>query len=133
MVLREESLQGLVLAVDDEAPILRLLSAALRSMGLAVEPAPDGEVALRLARTSRPDLILLDINLPGMNGLEVARRLKGNGETAMIPVLLISAHAEPARHEADGFIAKPFDLDELTERVTSLLSRTRTPSGSRSI
>ena len=93
--------------------------------------AADGESALSLARSEQPDLILLDVMLPGTDGLEVAQRLSAAPETREIPVVFVTARStapdELRGHEAGGvaYVAKPFDPIALTETVAAVLGRTR--------
>jgi len=115
-----------ILVVDDEPSIRRLLRAALERGGYAVLEAPDGPAALRVARESQPALVLLDVALPRMSGLEVCRRLRDDPPTSRTPVLLLSgvSSAEPqklAQSGASGWLAKPFTPESLLERVGALL------------
>lgn len=109
-----------VLVVEDHQPTALLLDEALRSDGYAVT-CTYGAAALELARRLRPALILLDIAMPGMNGVEVRQRLREDAHTAHIPVIAISAACNLRAHlgemGADDFLAKPFDIDELLLRV----------------
>ena len=110
-----------VLVIDDEPAILRLVSLALQDSGMGVLAAPDGETASDLLESQQPDLIVSDVRLPGMDGLEIARRVKRNPALSTIPVLLISAFGEPQGHQADAFLAKPFDIEHLVDRMNQLL------------
>jgi CheY-like chemotaxis protein len=104
-----------VLVVDDE-PVIRQLVEASLAEACEVTTASDGQSALAAAQTTHPDLILLDLGLPGLNGKEVARRLRSERETASIPIVYLTG-GEPAEAiEVDGVIEKPF---------TPLLLRTR--------
>ncbi|HOD01057.1 MAG TPA: response regulator, partial [Myxococcota bacterium] len=85
-----------LLVVDDEEDILELLRYNLEREGYAVITAESGEVAVELALSARPDLILLDLMLPGMNGLDVCRQLSRDDRTAMIPIVILTARAEEA-------------------------------------
>ncbi|MGE5842044.1 MAG: response regulator, partial [Deltaproteobacteria bacterium] len=85
-----------ILAVDDEEDILELLRFNLTKEGFAVICAPSGEDALKAALSQRPDLILLDLLLPGMDGLEVARRIKSDPTTQEIPIIMVTAKGEEA-------------------------------------
>ncbi len=120
-----------ILAVDDTPESLALLVGILTPAGYQVRPADSGELALAAAAANPPDLILLDIRMKGMDGLEVCRRLKARVETRHIPIILISAFAE-AREWAEGlqlgavdYIIKPFQQAELLSRVTTHLSLSR--------
>jgi putative two-component system response regulator len=116
-----------ILVVDDSADNLSILSRFLHREGCRVHPASSGEAALEIARRNRPDLILLDINLPGMNGFEVCRLLKQAEALRDIPVLFLSALDEALdkvkAFEAGGvdYITKPFQFEEVLSRVTTHL------------
>ncbi|MDZ8108014.1 MAG: hybrid sensor histidine kinase/response regulator [Nostoc sp. DedQUE12a] len=116
-----------ILAVDDTRDNLILVQTILESEGYEVDLACDGITALRKIEQSPPDLILLDVMMPGIDGYEVTRRIRNNREiTSYIPILLITAFHESSVVEgldagADDFIRKPFDTDELLARVRSLL------------
>lgn len=116
-----------VLVVDDEVSIRRLARVALEEAGLRVLEAGDGAKALETARTQRPDLILLDVAMPRMSGLEVCRRLREAPATAKIPVLLITGLLDQARQDAmakagaTGVVAKPFTPASLARRVAAAL------------
>jgi len=116
-----------VLVVDDEASIRRLARVALEQAGLRVLEAGDGATALETARRQRPDVILLDLALPRMSGLEVCRRLRETPPTAKIPVLVITGLLDQARQEAiaqagaAGVIEKPFTPASLARRVAATL------------
>ena len=105
------------LVVDDEPAILRLVAVVLRDLGCDTVTAPDAESALGLVKRVHPDVVISDVKLPGMDGLELARCIKANGE-AGTPVLLMSAFGEPRSHAGDAFLAKPFDIDGLIEFVS---------------
>lgn len=115
-----------ILAVDDTRDNLILVQAILESEGYEIDLASDGIKALRQVEKSPPDLILLDVMMPGMDGYEVTRRIRNNPAISYIPILLITAFHESSVVEgldagADDFIRKPFDTDELLARVRSLL------------
>ncbi len=116
-----------ILIVDDTPANLDLLSNILRSAGYGVRPAPNGRLALRAAQNKPPDVILLDINMPEMNGFEVCRRLKEDVRLASIPVLFISALTDTsdkvAAFRAGGvdYITKPFQAAEVLARVNTHL------------
>ena len=119
---------GDILAVDDQPGDLKLLSVLLGAEGFVVRPATDGELALRSVAARPPDLILLDYRLPGMDGVEVCRRLKADPATAEIPVLFISGmhdDREKAKAFAVGavdFITKPLRREEVLARVRAHLA-----------
>ncbi|MEH1962456.1 MAG: hybrid sensor histidine kinase/response regulator [Nostoc sp.] len=115
-----------ILAVDDIQDNLILVQAILESEGYEIDLASDGIKALRQIEQSPPDLILLDVMMPGIDGYEVTRRIRKNPAISYIPILLITAFHESSVVQgldvgADDFIRKPFDTDELLARVRSLL------------
>lgn len=117
-----------VLVVDDDEAILSLLGSYLAREGFEVQTAGDGEAALAAARTSRPDVVVLDVLLPGLDGLEVLRRLRAEGEPY---VILLTAKAEEADQVvglelgADDYVTKPFSPRELVARIRAVLRRGR--------
>jgi len=121
------SAQGNILVVDDAPANLRLLSGMLKSRGYKVRPVPSGKAALRAASTEAPDLILLDINMPEMNGYEVCQRLKEDESLRAIPVIFISALSETMdKVKAFGaggvdYVTKPFQFEEVNARVETHL------------
>ena len=116
-----------VLVVDDDPVIQKLLQVNFELEGYKVITASDGIEGLERAKADLPDAIILDIMMPRMNGLEVARALKGSDDTRDIPVLLLSAKAQASdvavgmEIGADDYVTKPFDPAELLERVGDLL------------
>lgn len=115
-----------ILAVDDTRDNLILVQTILESEGYEIDLVTDGAAALQKVEQSPPDLILLDVMMPGMDGYEVTRRIRNNPDLSYIPILLITAFHESSVVEgldggADDFIRKPFDTDELLARVRSLL------------
>lgn len=118
-----------VLVVDDVPSIVELLSTALRYMGFDVITAASGSAALDAARTGAPDLIVLDVMLPDLDGFEVCRRLRADGD--FVPVLFLTARDGAEDRVAgfiqggDDYVTKPFSLEELTLRIRALLRRTR--------
>jgi adenylate cyclase len=116
----------LVLVVDDLAPNVRLLEAVLSPKGFRVATASSGAEALDVLAKEHPDLVLLDILMPGMDGYEVCRRIREDPGTAFLPVIMITASGEEEKIRAlesgaDDFVNKPFDQAELLARVRSLV------------
>ncbi|HEX8805286.1 MAG TPA: response regulator transcription factor [Acidimicrobiales bacterium] len=115
-----------VLVVDDEAPIRRALEANLRARGYQVDMAATGEQALDLAARHHPQAVILDLGLPGMDGIDVVRGLRG---WSTVPIIILSARG--AEHDkvaaldegADDYVAKPFGMDELLARLRAALRR----------
>jgi sigma-B regulation protein RsbU (phosphoserine phosphatase) len=122
---------GGILVVDDAAANLQVLAGMLKDRGYKARPVPSGKLALLAARRDPPDLILLDINMPEMNGYEVCERLKADDELKSIPVIFISALTEPLdkvkafRIGGVDYITKPFQMEELHARVETHLKLRR--------
>lgn len=118
-----------ILIIEDDEAIVRLLRRGLAYEGYQVETALDGETGLALARDRHPDLVILDLMLPGMDGLEVCQRLRGGSS---VPILMLTAkdtiqdRVQGLDAGADDYLVKPFELDELLARVRALLRRTQT-------
>ncbi|HEY8647277.1 MAG TPA: response regulator transcription factor [Gaiellaceae bacterium] len=123
--------EAAILVVDDDAPIRRMLDRTLSAEGYAVETAADGGEALAAVERSTPDLVVLDVGLPGVDGLAVSRRLRAKGLS--VPVLLLTARdSVPDRVAgldagADDYLVKPFATEELLARVRALLRRGKSP------
>ena len=120
-----------ILVIDDDIDILALLEMSLASDGFNVITADNGVSGLESAKTEQPDLILLDVMMPQMDGLEVIKRLKADTETRAIPVLWLTAKTQTEDKlrgleiGGDDYITKPFDLREVTARINAVLGRTR--------
>lgn len=118
-----------ILIVEDEADIRELLRFNLEREGFSVLEAADGNEGLKLARQHMPDLMLLDVMLPGFDGFEVCRRLGAQAETANIPVLMLTARGEEMDRVvglslgADDYVVKPFSVRELMLRIRAVLRR----------
>jgi two-component system response regulator MtrA len=119
--------RSLVLIADDDADILLLVKAVLERSGYEVVAASDGAEALASVRARKPDLAVLDIAMPEVDGLEVLRRLRADPTTSELPVVLLSARAQEADVErgfaigASAYLKKPFSPRELSEHVAELL------------
>lgn len=121
--------QKTVLVVEDEEDILELVAYNLEQAGLRVIKAHDGEEAMALVLRERPDLVVLDIMLPGMDGKEVCRRIRQNEQSGNTPVIMLTALAEEVDRivgfelGADDYLPKPFSPKELVLRVKAVLRR----------
>lgn len=121
---------GTVLVVDDDPVIVNLLQVNFEIEGYDVLTATGGEAGLERARSGQPDVIVLDVMMPGIDGLEVSRRLKAEADTRHIPIILLSAKAQTSDVAAglavaDEYITKPFEPLELLERVATVIARRR--------
>ena len=125
--------EAALLLVDDDAPIRRMLERTLTAEGYDVVAAADGGAALAAVERNVPDAIVLDVTMPGVDGLAVTRRIRAKG--LRVPILLLTAR--DAVHEriagldagADDYLVKPFDIDELSARVRALLRRNAPVAG----
>lgn len=118
-----------VLLVEDDPVILRLLEVNFELEGFGVLLAQDGAEGIEVARAKRPDVIITDIMMPKVSGIELVAALKADAETASIPILLLSAKAQTGDLKAgmdvgaDDYVTKPFEPLDLIDRVNALLSR----------
>jgi two-component system, cell cycle response regulator DivK len=124
-----------ILVVEDSPDIAELLLRQLQRKGYDVAMADDGDKGSRMAKSEKPDLILMDMELPVVAGWEAIRRIKGDPETKSIPVIALTAHVTSGDRElgfesgADGFFHKPIDFPKLFEHIESLLKERRGPAG----
>lgn len=120
-----------ILVVEDETAQLEMLHYNLEREGFVVHTAEDGEEALLVAREEMPDAIVLDWMLPSLSGIEVCRRLKAGGDTAAIPIIMLTARGEEADRVrgletgADDYVVKPYSIGELIARLRARLRATR--------
>lgn len=117
-----------VLVVDDEPNIVLSIEFLMEQAGFEVVTADDGEQALAKVNDSRPDLLLLDISLPGISGFDVLERLRSEEATVHLPIIMLTAHGRDVEREkglalgADDYITKPFSTQALVEKVQALLN-----------
>ncbi len=125
-----------LLVVEDEDPIRELVSTALRFKGYSIVPVATGREALAEARNASFDLLLLDVNLPDVDGFEICRKLRADGND--VPVIFLTARDDPGDLRAgftgggDDYLTKPFSLEELVLRIEAVLRRTRSQASERS-
>ncbi|MFA6170435.1 MAG: response regulator [Candidatus Margulisiibacteriota bacterium] len=118
-----------VLVVDDEPDVVSLLEVLLNSYGYSVISAADGQQALEKARTERPDLIILDVMLPKLDGYKVARMLKFDENFSKIPIIMLTAKVTDKDKEtgietgADVYLTKPFETDKLLASIETVLRK----------
>ena len=115
-----------ILVVDDEPRYVWVIQTNLEARGYAVLPATDGQQALELAASEEPDLIVLDIKMPGLDGYQVCQRIR---ESSAVPIIMLTALAKPSDRikglnmGADDYVIKPFSAEELVARVQAVLRR----------
>ena len=113
--------------VDDEPQIVLMLSGRLRALGYEVQGASGGKEGLKKIQEHKPDLVLLDVLMPAMNGLECLTQIKANPETSAIPVLMVTALVQPADVQralekgAQGYVTKPFDPAQLASQIAAIM------------
>ncbi|HEX6153923.1 MAG TPA: response regulator transcription factor [Solirubrobacterales bacterium] len=135
MLSQADQIGGRVLVVEDDVDIADVLRRSLRNEGYEVRTSADGVEALDVAAGFVPDLVVLDLGLPGMDGVEVCRRLRSDGD---VPILMLTARSETEDRVtgldsgADDYLVKPFERQELLARIRALLRR-RPPRGSASL
>ncbi len=118
-----------ILVIDDEADIVELVSYNLKKEGFSVDSAYDGEIALSAIKKNKYDLIVLDLMLPGLQGMELCRIIRNDPKTSMMPIIMLTAKGEEVdkvlglEMGADDYIAKPFSPRELVARVKAILRR----------
>lgn len=121
--------KGTILVIDDEKDLVELVSYNLQKEGFVVRSARDGESGLASAAGDPPDLVLVDLMMPGIDGLEVCRRLRGDSRTAAIPVIMLTAKSGESDRVvglelgADDYVTKPFSPRELAARIKAVLRR----------
>jgi len=120
-----------ILVVDDDRDVAQTVELALRRRGFKVAMANSGVEALKVLRRYDPDLVILDVLMPGMSGLEVCRRLRSDPKTTTLPIIFLTARGqerdriEGLRAGADDYLSKPFNLEELLLRVNAVLRRSQ--------
>jgi DNA-binding response OmpR family regulator len=125
--LSEEPRRSVILVVDDEEQIRTVLRLILTRAGYEVREAEDGEIGLRRIQNDPPDLILLDVLMPGMDGFTVCRQVRAGSHTAHIPIFMLSAKTDPRSREegiragASSYLTKPINFEQLLQNVAEAL------------
>jgi phosphate regulon transcriptional regulator PhoB len=120
-----------ILVVDDEKDIVDLISYNLEKEGFSVVKAYDGEAAVKLVNERKPDLMILDLMLPGIQGIDVCKLIRGSSETGDLPIIMLTAKGDEFDRVlgleigADDYITKPFSVKELVARIRTVLRRTK--------
>lgn len=118
-----------ILIIDDERYVLRMFRTILEQAGYAVVTADDGDLGIRTYCEAKPDLVILDIAMPGMDGVEVLERLRGLDAAKRIPIIIISAHAQSSFREVaekwavEAYMEKPITSQELLTAISDILAR----------
>lgn len=120
-------MQKKILVVDDEPDILKVVVFRLKKKGYEIRSATNGQEALDALKEQKPDLVILDLRLPIIDGIEVGKRIKADDTLSHIPVILLSASSDTIQKSAqecraDDYLTKPFDVEELLIRIARLLS-----------
>ncbi len=128
---KKKSRGGNILIADDEPDYISTIEFRLKAHGYTISTVPNGQAALDSVAKKKPDLILLDINMPILNGHETLSRLKQNPETSDIPVIMVTANYSPdditeaSSQGIEDYIAKPFDFTELTEKIEKAITHAK--------
>ena len=134
LLLSRDGMDSKILIIEDEQSVVNLLRKGLEPEGFQVIAAYNGQAGLRAVTEARPDLLILDLTLPGLDGFELCRRIRKQPETARLPILVLSGRAEEVDKVvmlelgADDYVTKPFSPKELVARVKTLLRRVSTPA-----
>lgn len=118
-----------ILAVDDETDVVLIVKTALQAEGFQVDTAHNGRDALAAVREQKPDVILLDVMMPGMSGFDVMRELKADDSTATIPIIMLTGLSERKKIQealvggTNYYIVKPFEMTELISKVNDVLNQ----------
>lgn len=131
--LANVTMTGKILVIEDNRDSRDILSKLLRMSGYDVISASDGETGFAAAMTSQPDLIITDVNMPKMDGIEFVRKIRADGSLARTPVMVVTAFGSSVAREAleagaDASAEKPFDFDKFLSQVESLISRGEKPA-----
>ena len=122
----------IILVVDDDQPILLLMRSLLREFGFEAVTADNGKQAIEVARSRQPSLVLIDKNMPGMNGADTIRSLRAEPGFDRLPILILSGEPVPRSElavlRADGAVLKPFDVNALVEQIRSFVDRDDRPA-----